>query len=165
MNEQVQPPEATNGVTQDPSDNTTLTAVIDGYRDNGFASEFSPLDGSVIRCETCESEVAAGKFTIHSLRRLEGASDPDDMVAVVAITCPVCAAQGTLVLGYGPIASREESDILSALRDGRMDDPLPPNASPADIAEERDTPKRRSPRFAPMTAPTIATKPPTSSRP
>jgi hypothetical protein len=80
MNQQLQPPAGTNGVTQDPSDNTTLTDVIDGDRDNGFASEFSPLDDATIRCSTCESEVAAREFTIHSLRRLEGASDPDDMV-------------------------------------------------------------------------------------
>lgn len=39
-------------------------------------------------------------------------SDPDDMLMIVAVTCPVCGARGTLTLGYGPIASIEDTDVL-----------------------------------------------------
>lgn len=50
---------------------------------------------------------------MHSHRRLEGASDPDDMVAIVAISCPVCATQGTLSPQYGPMGHWEEdADVL-----------------------------------------------------
>ena len=119
-------------MTSNPSDNTTLTTVLAGYESSGFDASFSSKDASVIECLTCRTTLPAAQFTIASLRRLEGASDPDDMIAVVAITCPKCSAQGVLVLGYGPMASAQDSDILGALHDGRGEDSLAPDASPAD---------------------------------
>ncbi len=121
------------GVTNDPSDNTTMTEVIASYHDNGFDSEFTVLDEARLQCHSCGSVVAANRFTMNSLRRLEGASDPDDMAAVVATSCPNCGAQGLVVLGYGAMASSEDSDVSVAMQDGRRHDPLPPDASPGDI--------------------------------
>ena len=60
------------------------------------------------------------------------------MVAAVAVTCPSCDAQGVLVLGFGPMASAEDSDVLVALQDGRGEDDLPPNSSPADKVDGAD---------------------------
>jgi len=117
-----------------PSDNTTLVAIIEGYRTSGFDSDFSALEGARIRCETCGAETDATQYVIESLRRLEGASDPDDMLAVIATRCPACAAEGTLILGYGPMASGEDTDVAIAMKDGRDSGPLAPNASPADEA-------------------------------
>ena len=126
-------------MTSVPSDNTTLTAVLAGYAESGFDAAFAPMDDAVVECLTCGTTLPAERFTVLSLRRLEGASDPDDMMAVVAMTCPTCSAQGALVLGYGPMASAKDSDILVALRDARGEDSLPPDASPAD---EDDAPAR-----------------------
>ena len=42
------------------------------------------------------------------LRRLEGASDPDDMLAVVAVECANCGLRGSLVLNYGPTATEDD---------------------------------------------------------
>lgn len=120
------------GVTAQPSDNTTLTEVLAGYEANGFDAPLTVVEGGSIECNSCGFTVAAKEYTMQSLRRMEGASDPDDMVAAVAVTCPSCDAQGVLVLGYGPMASAEDSDVLVALQDGRGDDDLPPNSSPAD---------------------------------
>ena len=122
-------------MTTNPSDNTTLTTVLAGYEGSGFDAAFSPRDASVIECLTCGATLPAAQFTIASLRRLEGASDPDDMIAVVAITCPMCSAQGVLVLGYGPMASAQDSDILVALHDGRGEDTLAADASPSDAQQ------------------------------
>lgn len=135
--QQTQPTQldATPGVTSDPSDNTTMTEVIASYEDNGFDSQFSVLSEARLKCNACGSEVAASQFTMHSLRRLEGASDPDDMAAVVATTCPICDAKGIVVLGYGPMAAGEDSDVSIAMQDGRHHAPLPPDASPADVAQ------------------------------
>ena len=47
--------------------------------------------------------------------RLEGASDPADMMMVVPTTCPECGARGSLILHYGPAASAEEADVMAAL--------------------------------------------------
>lgn len=117
-------------VTDQPSDNTTLTEVVDGYRANGFAGDFWVEGDTVIRCGTCDSTAPAERFSAHSIRRLEGASDPADMAAVVATTCPICQAQGTLVVAFGPMASPEDLDVLGAIRDERNDDVLPGDAGP-----------------------------------
>jgi hypothetical protein len=135
-----------------PSDRTTLTEVIDAYRDSGFATDFfaeetagEPRTGGsddgagvgvpTVRCERCASTLDPRRLTIHSMRRLEGASDPADMVAIVATTCPVCGSDGTLVLSYGPMASAVDADVLVLLKDRRGDDVLPAGVAPG----ERDT--------------------------
>ena len=115
-----------------PSDNTTLSAVLAGYEHSGFEGSFSPMNDERIECLSCGSILAASQCSMASVRRLEGASDPDDMIAVVAITCPKCATKGVLVLGYGPMASAEDNDILAALHDGRGEASLQPDASPSD---------------------------------
>ncbi len=115
-----------------PSDNTTMRDVLASYEASGFATQFTVEPGAAIRCAACSSVVAAADVAMHSMRRLEGASDPADMMAVVALSCPVCSSKGTAVLGYGPMASAEDSDVLVALRDRRNDDRLPPNAAPAE---------------------------------
>jgi hypothetical protein len=74
-----------------------------------------------------------------SLRRLEGASDPADMVAIVAVTCPRCGNQGTAVLAFGPAASAEDSDVLAVLRDHRHDAQVPGNSAPGEVLGD-DTP-------------------------
>ena len=72
--------------------------------------------------------------TMSSLRRLEGASDPDDMLAVVALACPACGTQGTVVLGFGPNATAEDSDVLKALRDERNAADVSGNSAPGETA-------------------------------
>ena len=57
----------------------------------------------------------AAEAPVLELRRLEGASDPDDMLAIAAIECPNCAHRGSLVLNYGPTATAEDSAVLLAL--------------------------------------------------
>jgi len=54
---------------------------------------------------------------IDSLGRIEGASDPGDMAAVVAFTCPHCDAKDVLVLKYGPDATAADADVLLGLAD------------------------------------------------
>jgi hypothetical protein len=68
-----------------------------------------------LRCEGCGAELEPSGVRVHELRRLEGASDPDDMIAVVAVECGVCNMKGTLVLHYGPEASPEEMSALMEL--------------------------------------------------
>ena len=132
-----------------PSDRTTLTAVVDAYRESGFATDFHAEEAdptvrregdptAVLRCSECASAIDPRRAAIHSMRRLEGASDPDDMAAVVATSCPVCGADGTVVLGYGPMADAVDADVLLAMRDRREDDVLPPHQPPmpeSDTAE------------------------------
>jgi hypothetical protein len=69
-----------------------------------------------LHCAQCGVELDASEFDVDAIRRLEGASDPDDMVAVVAARCPACRAPGTAVVGIGPTASAEDNDVTTALR-------------------------------------------------
>ncbi len=109
-----------------PSDNTTLTAVLDEFASAGYVGQFEVVSESAIGCIACEEESAPAGFAMAGLRRLEGASDPDDMMSVVALACPRCGTLGTLVLGYGPAASAEEAAVSKQLRDQHSQGDVPP---------------------------------------
>jgi len=54
------------------------------------------------------------------LERLEGDSDPSEMLAVCAVECPKCGSKGTLVLTFGPESTREDDDdVMELLDDAR----------------------------------------------
>jgi len=119
----------------------TLTDVLAGYAEAGFTSSFSAIEGGRVECHQCNATSDAARVKMSSLRRMEGASDPGDMMAIVAIECPSCQAQGTLVLGFGPAASAEDSDVLLVLRDHRADAQVPGNSSPGEASGD-DTPEQ-----------------------
>jgi hypothetical protein len=100
-------------------DAQTLTDALEAFDKAGYTSQFKVLEFARVQCLTCREEFAAREAAMESLRRLEGASDPADMLAVVALTCPRCDARGTLILNYGPDASLEESQLFVALQDER----------------------------------------------
>jgi len=77
--------------------------------------------GARLICFTCHTESDAADVDVESLRRTEGASDPDDMLAVVALTCPQCGTRATVVLGYGPEAAEDDAEVLLVL--ARPDQP------------------------------------------
>jgi hypothetical protein len=97
-----------------PSDNTTVIEVLHSFEQRGFTEQLIPLDGASIECGGCGTRSPAVSFSIEGARRLEGASDPDDMVTVIAARCPQCDKVGTVVLGYGPAASDNDADISAA---------------------------------------------------
>ena len=98
-----------------PSDNTTLTGILEQLGEDGFGAQFVVREGAEIECLSCRTPSPASSFDVCRSRRLEGASDPDDMVQVVAATCPACGAGGTVVLTYGVNASLEDGDVSLAL--------------------------------------------------
>jgi hypothetical protein len=107
----------------------TITDVLEGYAQGGFTSSFVVTDDAELECLECHTESPPDRVVMSSLRRLEGESDPADMVAVVALTCPACGARGTVVLGFGPMATPEDSDVLQGLRDHRGDSKAPGNSA------------------------------------
>ena len=114
------------------SDGSTLTEVLDAYTAGGFEAQFSVTDDARLECGACSAVSDPAAVKMSSLRRLEGESDPDDMMAVVALTCPTCSAKGTVTLGFGPTASSQDSDVLVALRDHRGDQHAPGNSAPGE---------------------------------
>lgn len=101
---------------RDPS---SLTAILTQFEQDGFRGQFAVRDDAGVECLACHHRQAAADVPMTALRRTEGASDPADMAAVVALTCPSCRTKGTLALKYGPEAGADESDVLLALEDQR----------------------------------------------
>ncbi len=118
---------------------SSVIEVLAAYAVGGFTGEFYAIHGGRLQCQACSRETPAADIAMSSLRRLEGASDPADMVAIVAVTCPQCQTKGTAVLGFGPAASAEDSDVLAGLRDHRHDAKAPGNSAPGEVSGD-DTP-------------------------
>ncbi len=95
-------------------DDESLASVLDGLRDSGFGGDLR-RSGSDVVCGTCQSVLRPDDLLVHRLRRLEGASDPADMLAVVAATCRGCGTDGALVLGFGPSADPDDGAVLASL--------------------------------------------------
>jgi len=102
-------------VSGTPSDNTTVEAVLADFGRDGFTVELWARSGGQVRCGACGTTSPAADFDVGAQRRLEGASDPDDMQLVIGATCPACRAKGVLSLHYGPSAGDEDADIVAAL--------------------------------------------------
>lgn len=100
------------GVARDAS---TLLDVLRGFAEAGYEGSFQVVPGGRVRCLHCRTETPAAELDTATLRRLEGASDPADMLAAVALTCPHCGTRGVLVVNYGPEAMVDDADVLRAL--------------------------------------------------
>ncbi len=128
-----------------PSDNTDLTQVLDAWADTGFGGQFIGLEGARIECVTCGEVSRAAQFDVVEWRRLEGASDPDDMTNTVAANCPACGAGGTLTLGYGTNASDIDIDLSTELDLRHRPVQVPGESAPTDAVTsivEPDDPQR-----------------------
>lgn len=93
----------------------TLADVLADFEARGFRSQFRARPGGVVECNVCGTQIDAGTLKVDAFERLEGASDPADMLLVVAATCPPCGEQGTLVLTYGPMAPPEDVEVETRL--------------------------------------------------
>ena len=93
----------------------TIDEVLAGMEADGFGGQMAARPGGAVVCFSCREDSPAAEVSLHALHRIEGASDPDDMLAVAALVCPRCGARATVVLGYGPEADPDESDVLAAL--------------------------------------------------
>ncbi|HUR64231.1 MAG TPA: hypothetical protein VM241_07095 [Candidatus Thermoplasmatota archaeon] len=113
-------------MTIGPGSEETLQKVLERYNREGFTGQFGSRPGGQLRCFTCNEDLDPAKVALHALHRLEGASDPSDEVAVAALECPRCSARGTVALGYGPLASKEDAIVLKALHDSRSKATLRP---------------------------------------
>jgi hypothetical protein len=112
-----------------PGDNTTLVDVLQGYEDAGWTTDFEVRDDGSLRCGTCQAVTAPSAVEVHSLRRLEGASDPADMLAVLAVRCPSCGDRGVVVVNFGPEMTEGQVRLLHSAEDRRFDGGVVPPAS------------------------------------
>jgi hypothetical protein len=101
------------------TDATPLGEAVATYEADGFTAQLAAQEGGQVICYACHETSPARDVELTALLRTEGASDPDDMTAVAAVTCPRCGAKGTLVLHYGATAPTEDDEVLRALEDHR----------------------------------------------
>jgi hypothetical protein len=99
---------------RDPAD-TPLLTVLRRYEGDGFTGQFDSRDGALVHCFACGEDHPAHGCRHGEIRRLEGASDPADMLAVVPVRCPGCGTRGVLVTNYGPEASAADAEVLRSL--------------------------------------------------
>jgi hypothetical protein len=159
------PSHFTTQAPDDPSDAQTEPSVVEILRDYagaGFSGDAFASDYGLILCGSCQSRLAASFVQVYSIRRLEGASDPADNVAVLAIICPVCQSRSTMVLKYGPDASPDEVTIWHQTKDCRDRKILPGDMAPGENTIDKHTDdafKASIPAATAATAAATASKP------
>ena len=67
----------------------SLLGILATFREEGFTYDFRsrPVGSSSAVSAT---RTSADALTLHHLERLEGDSDPSEMLAVCAVACPTC---------------------------------------------------------------------------
>lgn len=98
-----------------PAYGATLGEIMATLEEAGFTGQLAARPGGTILCFTCRQQSPAATFTLQAQRRTEGASDPDDMLAILGLVCPSCGAHGTIVLGYGPESDADDAEVLAHL--------------------------------------------------
>ena len=104
----------------DEPHDVTLIEVLAELTGQGYDTDFfvNEDDGQVC-CGKCRACTDPQDLQLDGLRRIEGASDPADMAAVLALTCASCGCKGTAVIRFGPEASAGEAILLRHLDDTR----------------------------------------------
>jgi hypothetical protein len=103
----------------EPLEASTVVGLLSRYAADGYDTELMVTRDGLIRCLACQQEADPRDTDLDSMQRIEGASDPDDLQVIAALTCPNCGARGAVVVAYGPNASPEDADVLAALEDRR----------------------------------------------
>ncbi len=93
----------------------SIADALHEFEKQGYSGQFRAESGGRLECLACHALSAAERVSRTALRRVEGSSDPDDMVSVNALVCPSCGSRGTAVFGYGVHATAEEGEVLSRL--------------------------------------------------
>jgi hypothetical protein len=97
------------------------SGIVDDLARIGYAASFRPgVDDGTMICPSCGTVSPVSRFGDVWATRLEGQSDPDDMVLVVAARCPACHDGGSIVLGFGPAGSAEDAAVVAQIPDHAM---------------------------------------------
>lgn len=101
---------------------STLLEVLAEAAEAGYSDQIVVADDGGFRCTNCDTITPVASFDVEGFQRLEGASDPADMMIVVWGTCPVCNRGGVATIGYGPNATAGDEIALEALDLAGLDD-------------------------------------------
>jgi hypothetical protein len=107
-------------VSGTPTGPSPLLEALADLRSLGFDRDMFVTPAALVRCGACHHDAAPAELDLLHLRRVEGASDPGDMAAVLGVVCTVCGKRGTLVVRFGPEASAADVTVLRAVADHRF---------------------------------------------
>jgi hypothetical protein len=94
---------------------TPLVEVLAVLDAQGFDGQVRAVGGAALECLTCHELIEADALDANRVTRLEGASDPADMLLVLPLECPHCHTRATFVANYGPESTIEDAEVLAAL--------------------------------------------------
>jgi len=114
----------------------TLHDLLEAARSDGFDADINvdstpagDADHPLLHCSRCDGRRNAAEFERRWSRRLEGSSDPADLLHVSGLVCPNCHGCGVLVLPFGPAADADQADALRALSPTATPAPRPDSAT------------------------------------
>src|SRR6201991_718390 len=92
----------------------TLVDALNDLNKRGYTANLS-LDGNTIDDKSADVHMNADDFEIDEFYRFEGASNPDDMSIVYAVSSEKYNLKGVLVNAYGTYADDSSSAIAAKL--------------------------------------------------
>lgn len=102
-----------------PTGPYTLIEALDRLKGMGYGDGLTVNEDGSVHCGACHHDMPASGLDLDHLYRLEGASDPADMAAVLGLSCADCGVKGSVVVRYGPEASAADAALLRAVEDHR----------------------------------------------
>ena len=97
----------------------SITDALREFESRGYVGQFVIRPGGRIECRACGEAHRPKDVPLEAMRRLEGASDPADMVFVGALRCPGCDTIGTATINYGSQAQAADARVLRELDNQR----------------------------------------------
>ena len=94
--------------------------MLAALAEEGFTEDVQVTEDGRLCCRRCGHCVAAEDMELLTLRRVEGASDPGDMAAVLGLQCPGCGLKGAAVVRFGPEAGPGDELVLRQIPDHRL---------------------------------------------
>lgn len=98
----------------------TISDALREFESRGYVGQFLIQENGSIECRNCGERSLPRNVPLEAMRRIEGASDPADMVFVGALRCPSCNTTGTAIVKYGPHAEAHDAVVLRELDDHRL---------------------------------------------
>lgn len=115
----------------------SIADALKEFERRGYVGQFAVRPGGHVECVACGCQHEPEKVPLSAMRRVEGVSDPADMVFVGALECTCCGQRGTATLKYGALAQPEEAQVLRHLDNRRASTALTHRREDASLV--RDT--------------------------
>ncbi|MBK5269807.1 MAG: phosphoribosylpyrophosphate synthetase [Bacteroidia bacterium] len=93
----------------------TLSETISGLKKDGYSLDFNVQQERIV-CHQANTVLSPEDFEIVKVFRFEGASNPDDLSVLYAISSSKFDMKGVLVNGYGISADAATDAIIARLK-------------------------------------------------